>query len=496
MRRILLLSLVIIFCPYISPGSAAARVITPSTPGGKYTVKCGRENQPPCTTARAKFVQKKSRKCAKNSRWAAYEGGSCWSCPSGYKFTARSVKNNKACRKGLRYSRAKMIKKLSCPANMYYTSRNGGECWECPKGFGRTGLAVTHKAACITSSLKGGAPLFFCAKGYVRAEGKCWKKGRCGGANQRACLVGERIPSCNKGLYEDFKHNRCRKPKRGETAFTAGFTSLYDFFGDGISTGCKQVLGAIPDLRLKSDLGTGAANCIVDMTSGAACMYLKSEIYKKVNVLKYAKEAAYFMEIVPNVADFTGKIDKAYDGDCAKHAVSYSKARRGGRAGGILKLDCPTHQRYHKGYCYSCPSGSQWTLHPTTGNKACVNKYAADLTRHACSVQHAVADVIGPPAKCTVEIFTSNLIFTDQPIDLRAADQAFCMASGEFLYSLVSWIKSFKKPQDKAKDLNNRLKQFAQNIKTSKFARTYGIVRKFDKTVVTANKVNKLRFCK
>lgn len=37
---------------------------------------------------------------------------------------------------------------------------------------------------------------------------------KCGGANQRPCKVFERVPSCNKGLVEDFKKNRCVRRKK------------------------------------------------------------------------------------------------------------------------------------------------------------------------------------------------------------------------------------------------------------------------------------------
>jgi len=37
--------------------------------------------------------------------------------------------------------------------------------------------------------------------------------GSCGAKNQRPCTIFERIPSCNKGLYEDFGKGRCLKPK-------------------------------------------------------------------------------------------------------------------------------------------------------------------------------------------------------------------------------------------------------------------------------------------
>ncbi len=36
---------------------------------------------------------------------------------------------------------------------------------------------------------------------------------KCGAKNQRPCKVWERIPSCNKGLRENFRTNRCVKPK-------------------------------------------------------------------------------------------------------------------------------------------------------------------------------------------------------------------------------------------------------------------------------------------
>lgn len=37
--------------------------------------------------------------------------------------------------------------------------------------------------------------------------------GQCGGENQRPCTIFERIPSCDKGLYEDFGKGKCLRPK-------------------------------------------------------------------------------------------------------------------------------------------------------------------------------------------------------------------------------------------------------------------------------------------
>lgn len=59
-----------------------------------------------------------------------------------------------------------------------------------------------------------------CDKGLVEdfAKGRCVRKVRpgidCGRLNQRPCTVIERIPSCNKGLVEDFKKGRCVQPAK------------------------------------------------------------------------------------------------------------------------------------------------------------------------------------------------------------------------------------------------------------------------------------------
>lgn len=58
-----------------------------------------------------------------------------------------------------------------------------------------------------------------CDKGLKEdfGQNKCVTKSAlsCGKLNQRPCLVVERIPSCNKGLVEDFVHNKCQKKGQG-----------------------------------------------------------------------------------------------------------------------------------------------------------------------------------------------------------------------------------------------------------------------------------------
>ena len=58
-----------------------------------------------------------------------------------------------------------------------------------------------------------------CDKGLKEDFGKnkCVAKGAlsCGKLNQRPCLVVERIPSCDKGLVEDFVYKKCQKKGQG-----------------------------------------------------------------------------------------------------------------------------------------------------------------------------------------------------------------------------------------------------------------------------------------
>ena len=51
----------------------------------------------------------------------------------------------------------------------------------------------------------GGAIIFVSLLG----EGGVANAAACGALNQRPCRVNERIPSCNRGLVEDFRHGRC-----------------------------------------------------------------------------------------------------------------------------------------------------------------------------------------------------------------------------------------------------------------------------------------------
>lgn len=135
------------------------------------------------------------------------DGGSCWTCPGGYRRAVSSVNSAKAClrKTPARYSGAefKARKKASVGSvttgltgigcggygkSAFFDLVDGGSCWSCPRSNPvRTLYPVDSANACATES--------------------------CGKEGGRPCYITERFPSCNKGLVEDPIANRCVRPK-------------------------------------------------------------------------------------------------------------------------------------------------------------------------------------------------------------------------------------------------------------------------------------------
>ena len=135
------------------------------------------------------------------------DGGSCWTCPSGYTRQVSSVKDAKACVKVQKPKFAiatfvrkhkpkateviKGVSQLGCAnkgANAFFDPINGGSCWTCPGSNPvRSLYPVNGNQACAAKT--------------------------CGQEGGRPCFVWERIPSCNAGLVEDFLSNECRRPQ-------------------------------------------------------------------------------------------------------------------------------------------------------------------------------------------------------------------------------------------------------------------------------------------
>lgn len=144
----------------------------------------------------------------------------CYSCPKHYGRTASSVSSSKACSRRISASnhKASYNSKALCPKGSFFDLTRGGSCWSCPSNFDRSLSAVTAPNACAKpltaqaiDALKGAT--VYCEKGLIEFHNKCVKKGACGAKGQRPCLLTERLPSCNKGLAEDFSTQKCNPPK-------------------------------------------------------------------------------------------------------------------------------------------------------------------------------------------------------------------------------------------------------------------------------------------
>ena len=294
--------------------------------------ECGRDGQRPCTVAPASFAGKKPAQCPGGAFFDPIDGGSCWRCPSGAKRTVFHVKSADACERpahekfsgatrhgrgtglvrtdcprgqfwdpngfcwncpsGYRRtahpvtsgnacvaperaarSHAQAAGSLACPQGSFFDLVDGGTCWRCPQGYSRTLSHVKAGDACAAAPLAGlGAAFGACDKGYTNIGGVCSRIGNCGASGQRPCLLGERTPSCNANLKENFKRNVCEPLKPGESPFLAGVASFAEFYGDTLRAVCRQGLGGI-NIASETQLAMGA-NCSKNVVAGAACEWL------------------------------------------------------------------------------------------------------------------------------------------------------------------------------------------------------------------------------
>ena len=92
--------------------------------------------------------------CGRGTFFDPIDGGTCWTCPEGYKRTVYSVKSGKACEraggevfaKATQHGRGYGPLGTNC-ANGQFWDPNG-YCYSCPSGYNRTGYAVTSSKAC------------------------------------------------------------------------------------------------------------------------------------------------------------------------------------------------------------------------------------------------------------------------------------------------------------------------------------------------------------
>lgn len=105
--------------------------------------------------------------CAQNypakGKWGAaffdlIDGGTCCSCPKGYKrpATVYPASSNKAC---VAYRKATKVGRYGCKnkygGSAFFDATQGGTCWTCPSGYKRTAEPVTHAKACAKDFIFG-----------------------------------------------------------------------------------------------------------------------------------------------------------------------------------------------------------------------------------------------------------------------------------------------------------------------------------------------------
>jgi hypothetical protein len=401
--------------------------------------------------------------CPRGQFWDP--NGYCWSCPSGFGRTAYAVTDGRACARGVAaaVSRATWVSGLACPDGSFFDLIDGGTCWRCPQDYVRTLSHVKAGDACAANLVAGVAPeLGSCRNGLVNIGGTCSRRGACGGNGERPCLIGERVPSCNDGLREDFKNNRCVPLQPGETPFTAGLVSLTDFYSDGLRAACQQISGAV---RIPSDAGLAVgANCSKDIMAGVACGFVVDKYLGG----GYVDVAGTMLGSGPTAVQFQQAIDRAYAGKCSRFAERLSPATRGGRGSGLLGTDCPSGQFWDpNGSCYSCPKDFTRTLNPVDSDAACVDQFGGELLRVACSVQEGVSSMFVAPAACSVEMLQGGLI-EGARLDFARASQDVCMATGEFVYTFIDAVQYARDRSDKsAEKMQSSLRALISKIQNS-----------------------------
>ena len=400
--------------------------------------------------------------CPRGQFWDP--NGYCWSCPAGFGRTAHAVTDGRACARGVasRAGRATLVSSLTCPSGSFFDLIDGGTCWRCPQGYNRTLAQVKAADACATTLLAGAAAeAGTCRAGLVNTGGTCTRQGTCGGANQRPCLIGERIPSCNAGLREDFKANRCLPLRAGETPLTAGLASLGDFYSDGLRAACRQLVGVVR-LEAGTELAVGA-NCSKDILGGVSCGFLVDSLGGG-----YASTAGAILSSGATAQQFQAAVDRAYAGKCSRYAERLTRATRGPRGGGAFGTDCPRGQFWDpNGNCYACPQGYTRTLNPVESAGACVDKMGGELLRSACSVQEAVGTMFAAPAACSIEMLKGGLIEGAQ-LDFTRASQDVCMSTGDFIYVFLDAVRYVgSRPEESAGKIQSSLQALISKVQNS-----------------------------
>lgn len=90
----------------------------------------------------------------KQSYFSTLQGGSCWTCPSGYKRTAKGMDHARACKKRKTltgpYKKARFKGRAwGCPSGQFHVARVGtDQCYACPRGYSRVRSGLVDTRMC------------------------------------------------------------------------------------------------------------------------------------------------------------------------------------------------------------------------------------------------------------------------------------------------------------------------------------------------------------
>jgi hypothetical protein len=505
-------------------------VIFSTTVAYSATPGCGGDSQVKCTFAEA--TKHGDPSCPSGSFFDPRNGGECWSCPDDYNRTGRAVTHAEACKKPRykKYKNANKKKKSTvgiCPSGQWVSlhngycykcpssyshditksgnsskvcykwksakfstatkeedwgcsgtrqfpdPRNGGECWSCPERYDRsTFTAVTDDRACTIQLL------YTCDPGKVLTGGRCYKSGKCGKKNQRPCLLWERIPSCDSGLYEDFGDNKCKRADAGTSPFLAALRSLLAKI-DGFSDTCQETLDIYPSFAgdIASRGGDMTASCSSAFTSGFVCAFpgLAGRLENVLSAGEWMFNEAANLEIEIDAREALDDFVESFDSQrCETVSPLQAQAATYHAKAGMFE-GCPDGQFWDPrrgGECWSCPADTNRTVYAVNGNKACTVPGALAMRAACTAIDFVVGDEIAG-AVCLNNLIKDGLID-----DLKSMGgggetdtRALCTMGGEIAFDFALEYAIMKKAKNLSRNARkNAIRDLVDSHATGEFA--------------------------
>lgn len=132
--------------------------------------------------------------CASGTFFDLYQGGGCYSCPSGYERSIAHISESWACLTPLesfkRATRHNNGLAWDCGSGTFWDGWDGGACWSCPSGYRRTAYHIADHNACVSTNKQ------------EPAHASLVKKAECGpGEIKDAYVQGTQNPSYGGGCW-------------------------------------------------------------------------------------------------------------------------------------------------------------------------------------------------------------------------------------------------------------------------------------------------------